>query len=126
MQKTANTGKTGCNTNNNRLQLNGERLQLNGERLQPNGERLQPNVNNIAEPYNGQSWKKRMSEQEIQQAICQIAEDWLTLDEIASRLGKNSTYLRNKVFPKLLANGTLEMMFPGVPNHPKQQYKAKG
>jgi hypothetical protein len=39
-------------------------------------------------------------------------------------VGKDSKYLKNKIFPQLMKEGKLERLYPTL-NHPNQAYKAK-
>ena len=48
----------------------------------------------------------------------------ITLDEIAKRTNRTFDYIANKIIPRMLKNRTIEYLYPGVPNHPKQKYKA--
>jgi ATP-dependent DNA helicase RecG len=49
---------------------------------------------------------------------------YITLDEIAKRTNRTFDYIANKIIPRMLKNRTIEYLYPGVPNHPKQKYKA--
>lgn len=71
------------------------------------------------------SIKKRMKPTELDRLISEKCEDWISLDELAVAINRSYTYLRNKVIPRLIEEKILEMMFPGVPNHPSQKYKRK-
>ena len=82
---------------------------------------------NVATSENNQqkSIKKRMTPTELDRLISEKCEDWISLDELAVAINRSYTYLRNKVIPRLIEEKILEMMFPGVPNHPSQKYKRK-
>lgn len=82
---------------------------------------------NVATSENNQqkSIKKRMKPTELDRLISEKCEDWISLDELAVAINRSYTYLRNKVIPRLIEEKILEMMFPGVPNHPSQKYKRK-
>lgn len=67
---------------------------------------------------------KRLKLEELESIIVSIAEDYTTLDEIASRTNRTFDYMANKIIPRMLKNGTIEYLYPEVPNHPKQKYKA--
>lgn len=67
---------------------------------------------------------KRLKFEELESIIISIAEDYTTLDEIASGTNRTFDYIANKIIPRMLKNGTIEYLYPGVPNHPKQKYKA--
>lgn len=65
-----------------------------------------------------------MSYSALSEKICSIAQDnWVTQEEITNITGKQKAYLRNKILPRMLADGLIEMLYPNIPTHPKQQYK---
>ena len=68
--------------------------------------------------------KKKLSFEELKKLICLACSDWLSLDELALQVNRNKTYLKIYVIPRMLADKSLEMMFPGVPKHPRQKYKS--
>lgn len=80
---------------------------------------------NIATSSPLKQYKKRLSADEMREAVVEIAKEWVTLDEIAYRLDRKKAYVRNFVIPKLLTDRTIEMLYPGTPNHPSQKYKKK-
>lgn len=68
--------------------------------------------------------KQRMSFEELQALIISISQDYIGIDEISTKVHKTLKYLINFIIPKMLQNGTIERLYPGIPNHPKQKYKA--
>lgn len=69
------------------------------------------------------SIKKRMSREELQSLILTICNEWISLEDLSVKIERDSTYLRNHVIPLMLASKKLQMLYPGTPNHPNQQYK---
>ena len=69
------------------------------------------------------SIKKRMSREELQTLIITICNEWISLEDLSVKIERDSTYLRNHVIPLMLASKKLQMLYPGTPNHPNQQYK---
>ncbi len=69
--------------------------------------------------------KQKMSFGELEEFICKICLEWVDLTEISRKSQRDYSYLRNKIIPRLLKEDRIEMMFPGTPNHPKQQYRIK-
>ena len=63
--------------------------------------------------------KKKLSFEELKKLICLVCSDWQSLDELALQVNRNKTYLKIYVIPRMLADKSLEMMFPGVPKHPR-------
>lgn len=72
----------------------------------------------------GSSNQQRLKFGELESLIISIADDYITLDEIAKQINRTFDYIANKIIPRMLKNGTIEYLYPGVPNHPKQRYKA--
>lgn len=69
------------------------------------------------------SIKKKMSREELQALILSVCTEWISLEELSVRIDRDSKYLRNQIIPLMLASKKLQMLFPGTPNHPNQQYK---
>ena len=69
--------------------------------------------------------KKRLSKQEMVLLMTNVCKEWVSLDDISVKIGKDYNYLRNHIIPQLLKNKIIEMLYPGTPNHPKQKYKVK-
>ena len=65
-----------------------------------------------------------MSYQNLKTLICSVCSEWLSLDELSAIVRRDKIYLRNFIIPKMLEDNSLEMLFPGVPNHPRQKYKS--
>lgn len=80
---------------------------------------------NVASSVVLRNFKKRMSAQDWKDVLRHLASDWTSLETIARLLNKDKRYINNHILPKLLNEGVMEMMFPGTPNHPKQQYRFK-
>lgn len=69
------------------------------------------------------SSKKKLSKQEMNELIKVVCTDWISLEDIALQIGRDYNYLRKFIIPRMLKEKLLEMLYPGTPNHPKQQYK---
>ena len=67
--------------------------------------------------------KKRLSREELPNLILSNCCEWISLEELSARINRDSKYLRNHVIPLLLASKKIQMLYPGTPNHPNQQYK---
>ena len=67
--------------------------------------------------------KKRLSREELQNLIMSNCCEWISLEDLSTRINRDSKYLRNHVIPLLLASKKIQMLYPGTPNHPNQQYK---
>ena len=71
------------------------------------------------------STQKRLSKQQMGELMREVCAEWVSLEDIALRIGKDYKYLRNHIIPRMLKEKIIEMLYPGTPNHPKQQYKIK-
>ena len=80
--------------------------------------------NNIENSGTKVGTSKRLKFEELQSIIMSIAEDYITINEIAKKVDRTIDYIANKIIPKMIKNGTIEHLYPGIPNHPKQKYKA--
>ena len=69
---------------------------------------------------------KRTSVQKIRSIIMQLcALGPLKLPELVQILHRDSDHLRKHYIVKMIDDGELECLFPEIPNHPQQGYKAK-
>ena len=87
------------------------------------------NVNLTATSENNDSVctsKKRFSNKELDRVIVSECRDYLSLDELAEKAGKNKTYLKNFFISRLVKEGKLQRLYPDTPNHPKQKYISGG
>lgn len=83
------------------------------------------NVATSKRAYVYETTKKHLSYNEIADLICNMTKDFLFLDEIASSIGRNVRYLNNRIIPRMIEEQRLERLYPDIPNHPKQKYRAK-
>ena len=83
------------------------------------------NVATSKRAYVYETAKKHLSYNEIADLICNMTKDFLFLDEIASSIGRNVRYLNNRIIPRMIEEQRLERLYPDIPNHPKQKYRAK-
>ena len=68
---------------------------------------------------------KRIDSKALRNAVLQLC-DWqpMTVDELATLLGRERNYLRNKHLADMIKNGDLEFLYPESINHPYQAYKS--
>lgn len=71
------------------------------------------------------SSKKKLSKLQMNKLIKTVCVDWISLEDIALQIGRDYNYLRKFIIPRMLKEKIIEMLYPGTPNHPKQQYKIK-
>ncbi|MEF2622944.1 MAG: hypothetical protein U0M48_12390 [Xylanibacter rarus] len=61
---------------------------------------------------------------ELERLITEKAKEYISLEEIALRTGKKSSYLKNKIIPEMIRKNKLKRLYAQTPNHPEQKYKA--
>ena len=66
-----------------------------------------------------------MGRDELRKVILEVCDEWVSLDHIATVIGRNPAYLLTSVIPSMLEEGLLERMYPQIPKHPYQKYKKK-
>ena len=68
-------------------------------------------------------FKKKIPKQELQEMIMSICNDYKSLEEIAKKVGREISYIQNKILPDMIRSEMLEKKYPHTPNHPGQAYK---
>ncbi|MDD7318948.1 MAG: hypothetical protein SOZ80_04255 [Prevotella sp.] len=66
--------------------------------------------------------KRRYSQQQLRELIVSYCTEWRTAEEIATEVGRNIVYIRDRVLPKL--SDVIEKRYD-IPHHPHQKYKAR-
>lgn len=61
---------------------------------------------------------------ELERLITENAKEYISVEEIASRTGKKSSYLKYKIIPEMIRKNKLKRLYAQTPNHPEQKYKA--
>ena len=102
----------------------GSKVASSGSKVASSGSKVASSGSKVASSPMPNLIKQRMSYSELKDKICSFCADWVSVDELAEELRRKRTYLRNKIIPKMLEDNSLEMLFPGVPNHPRQKYKS--
>ena len=60
-------------------------------------------------------------------SICEVcADEFMSLMDIAPKVGRSLRYLKNNVIPEMVNIGLLDRKYPNVPSHPDQKYKKSG
>lgn len=67
----------------------------------------------------------RKSLQTLRCEIVDACEDYMSLEDIAEKVGKGIRYLKNKIIPQMVDDELLERQYPDAPRHPYQKYKRK-
>jgi predicted transcriptional regulator len=61
----------------------------------------------------------------IEQSIIDVCqEDYISVEEIAQKVGRAVKYLKNKIIPEMVKIGYLIKLYPQT-NHPQQKYISK-
>ena len=69
---------------------------------------------------------KRMSYEALSSLICEhTSAEWMTPEQLAQKTGKQVSYLKAKILRRMLDDGIVEMLYPNIPTHPKQQYRRR-
>ncbi len=68
--------------------------------------------------------KKRLTNEELTAFIEQVcAHEYMSLEEIAKRVGKSTRHLINRIIPRMIEMERLVKLYHD--NHPNQKYKTK-
>ncbi len=120
------SGKT-TNANVDSLATNVDSLATNVDSLATNVDSKKDNIrdNLLSDRAQALLKKKRLSQVEMENLICEIASEWRTIQDLTRILRKDKTYLRNHVLPNLISKGVLEREYSSIPNHPNQRYRLK-
>ena len=65
---------------------------------------------------------KRYSKEQIRNKVIEVCSTWITAEEIAIRIGRDTKYVKNFVLPQMA--DALEKMYD-IPHHPRQKYRAR-
>ena len=65
---------------------------------------------------------KRYTKEKLREKLIEVCSTWLTAEEIALRIGRDTKYVKNFILPQM--SDVLEKMYD-VPHHPRQKYRIK-
>ena len=118
----SNIASSGANiaSSESNIASSGANIASSGANIASSGANIASSGANIASA----RVKQRMSYQNLKTLICSVCSEWLSLDELSAIVRRDKIYLRNFIIPKMLEDNSLEMLFPSVPNHPRQKYKS--
>ena len=111
-------------SSDSKVASSGSKVASSGSKVASSGSKVASSDSKVASSPVKKIIKQRMSYSELKDKICSFCSDWVSVDELAEKLRRKRAYLRNKIIPKMLEDNSLEMLFPGVPNHPRQKYKS--
>ena len=63
---------------------------------------------------------KRYTKEQLREKVIEVCSTWITAEEIAIRIGRDTKYVKNFVLPQMA--DVLEKMYD-VPHHPRQKYR---
>ena len=72
---------------------------------------------------NGTSRRTRKSIDTLRIEILEACSNYVSLEEIAQKVGKSISHLKGQIIPQMLQENLLERQFPNAPRHPHQKYR---
>lgn len=103
----------------------GTRYQINRDYLHISHSNNDSNDDSNDDSNNDDSKAQRKVSDKLIKAVIEACEDFSSVEEIAIRVGRSISHLKNRVLPKMFDDNLLERQFPDVLKHPHQKYRAK-
>ena len=103
----------------------GTRYQINRDYLHISHSNNDSNDDSNVDSNNDDSKVQRKVSDKLIKAVIEACEDFSSVEEIAIRVGRSISHLKNRVLPKMFDDNLLERQFPDVLKHPHQKYRAK-
>lgn len=103
----------------------GTSYQINRDYLHMSHSNNDSNVDSNVDSNNDDSKTQRKVSDKLIKAVIAACEDFSSVEEIAIRVGRSISHLKNRVLPKMFDENLLERQFPDVLKHPHQKYRAK-
>ena len=103
----------------------GTRYQINRDYLHISHSNNDSNDDSNVDSNNDDSKAQRKVSDKLIKAVIEACEDFSSVEEIAIRVGRSISHLKNRVLPKMFDDNLLERQFPDVLKHPHQKYRAK-
>ena len=66
---------------------------------------------------------KRTKPEILFKAIAEVCSEYVTLEEIATKTGRSTGYLKDRIIPEMLRLHIIERLFPEAPTNPHQKYR---
>ena len=108
---TLNMDTSGAN-----VALSSSNVALNMDTLEANmALNMDTSASNMALP-------KRYTREQIRERVIEVCQKWVTAEEIAIRIGRDTKYIKNFILPQM--TDILERMYD-IPHHPRQKYRIK-
>lgn len=86
----------------------------------PSSDNLVVSSDNLVASSGKKEWE---SYKDICERIIGSTVEWTSLNEISHNVGRNPKYLRNKIIPRMISEGKLQLKYPDTPKHPNQKYR---
>ena len=97
-----------------------KKVATSDKKVATSGKKVATSNHGASDSYYGKNLKRS----ELEKVILEICRNkYIKKEELAERLGKSESYIRNKILPDLLKAGKLEKLYPFTHNHPEQGYK---
>ena len=103
----------------------GTRYQINRDYLHITHSNGDSNDDSNVDSNNDDSKPQRKVSDKLIKAVMAACEDFSSAEEIAIKVGRSISHLKNRVLPKMFDDNLLERQFPDVLKHPHQKYRAK-
>ena len=73
---------------------------------------------------NDASRKAKRSVNMLKQEILIACEDYISIEDIAIRVKRSLSHLKDRIIPQMLRENLIERQYPDIPRHPHQKYRA--
>ena len=107
----------------NILENKGNMDTLKGDSMDTSKSNMDTSKSNMDTSKSNFTHPKRYSKEQLKKLLMGICQEWMTAEEIAISLGRDTKYVKNFVLPKM--TDIIEKMYENIPNHPRQKYRAK-
>ena len=110
-------------TSDSNMDTSGANVALNMDTSKGNVDTLKGNVAlNMDTSDANMDTSKKYTKEQLMEKIKTVCSDWVTAEEIASKIGRDTKYVKNFVLPQMV--NVLEKMYDAT-HHPRQKYRVK-
>ncbi len=96
--------------------LNEQKVDTYGQKVDTYPQKVDTSIQKVESKY--------MRYETLSNLIKSIANEFVSIDEIAFNTEKKVYYLQNKIIPRMVEEKKLERLYPDTPNHPQQKYRS--
>ena len=110
---------------NKKVDTSEEKVDTSEEKVDTSEEKVDTSEEKVDTPEEKvDNTNTHLKRDELERLITEKAKEYISLEEIALRTGKKSSYLKNKIIPEMIRKNKLKRLYAQTPNHPEQKYKA--